>query len=129
VVVTAFGMERDEKRLGYSITQLDASAVEVKEPNVVNSLSGKVAGVTVNRTAGGPGGSTRVLIRGNNKLTGNNQPLYVVDGVPINNANLGPAIRWGGYDYGDGIGDIVSDDIESISILKGPNGAALYGSR
>ena len=129
VVVTAFGMERDEKRLGYSITQLDAQSVQVKEPNVVNSLSGKVAGVTVSRTAGGPGSSTRVLIRGNNKLTGNNQPLYVVDGVPINNANLGPAIRWGGYDYGDGIGDIVADDIESISVLKGPNGAALYGSR
>lgn len=130
VVVTAFGMEREQKALGYSVQKVDGAAVaEAKEVNVANALSGKIAGISVSKTASGPSGSSRVVIRGNNSLTGNNQPLYVVDGMPIDNQNLDGAGRWGGIDYGDGIGDINSDDIADISVLKGPNAAALYGSR
>lgn len=130
LVVTAFGVKKEEKALGYSVSSLSGSDVSlVKETNVINSISGKIAGVQVNRTAGGPGSSTRVVIRGNNSLIGNNQPLYVVDGIPIDNQALGGASRWGGIDYGNGAGEINADDIASISVLKGPNAAALYGTR
>ncbi|NMM50133.1 SusC/RagA family TonB-linked outer membrane protein [Marinigracilibium pacificum] len=130
VIVTAYGIEKETKSLGYSVSQLESKQLNlVKETNVVNSLSGRVAGVQVSRTASGPAGSSRVVIRGNNSLVGNNQPLYVVDGVPIDNQNLDAAGRWGGIDYGDGIGDISADDIESVTVLKGPNAAALYGAR
>src|SRR5690606_28546439 len=100
-----------------------------KEANVANALSGKVAGVQVSRAASGASGSSKVVIRGNNSLIGNSQPLYVVDGVPIDNQNISAADQWGGTDYGDGIGNINPDDIESMSVLKGPNAAALYGQR
>ncbi|MEH0157934.1 SusC/RagA family TonB-linked outer membrane protein [Limibacter armeniacum] len=132
VVVTAFGMERETKALGYSVTKVDGKGLALaKEPNVINGLSGKVAGVQITKTAGGAGGSARVIIRGNNSLSGDNQPLYIVDGVPIDNSSFyaAPGYWDGGIDYGDGIGDINPDDIESMSILKGPSAAALYGSR
>src|SRR5690606_11386018 len=87
VVVTALGISREKKSLGYAVTEVQGDEVSlVKEPNVVNSLAGKVAGVVVSKTTSGPGGGTRVVIRGNNSITGNNQPLYVVDGVPIDNS-------------------------------------------
>ncbi len=129
VVVTALGISRESKALGYSVQEIDGEGLaEVRATNVVNSLSGKVAGLQISQTASGPGGSSRVIIRGNSSILGNNQPLYIVDGVPIDNSNIDPAIRWGGIDYGDGVSDINPDDIEEISVLKGPNAAALYGS-
>ena len=132
VVVTALGISREKKSLGYAVTEVQGDEVSlVKEPNVVNSLAGKVAGVVVSKTTSGPGGGTRVVIRGNNSITGNNQPLYVVDGVPIDNSGLSTAGA-GEYsvpDLGTGVSDINPDDIESISVLKGPNAAALYGAR
>ncbi|MBO0323608.1 SusC/RagA family TonB-linked outer membrane protein [Muricauda sp. CAU 1633] len=133
VVVTALGISREKKSLGYAVTEVQGDEVSlVKEPNVVNSLAGKVAGVVVSRTTSGPAGGTRVVIRGNNSISGNNQPLYVVDGVPIDNSALSAPDGAGEFsipDLGTGISDINPDDIASISVLKGPNAAALYGSR
>lgn len=130
VVVTALGIERKERALAYSVTQLDGSALATaKEVNIGNSLAGKVAGVNVSNPATGPGGSTRIVIRGNGNISGNNQPLIVVDGVPINNDNLGSAGMWGGQDWGDGISSLNSDDIESMTVLKGNTAGALYGYR
>ena len=130
VVVTAFGIEREKKALGYSVQEVNTEALTTaREANVVNSLKGKVAGVHINPTSGGPGGSSYVVIRGNSSLTGNNQPLYVVDGIPIDNQTLDAANSFDGYDYGDGIGNINPDNIENISVLKGPGAAAMYGAR
>ncbi len=130
VVVTALGIERSRKSLAYSVTEVDGSDfTEARETNVANSLSGKVAGVNVTNTASGPAGSTRVIIRGSTSLTGDNQPLYVVDGVPMDNSNQGSAGTWGGNDQGDGIGNINPDDIETMTVLKGNTAAALYGNR
>ncbi|MEM6376599.1 MAG: SusC/RagA family TonB-linked outer membrane protein, partial [Bacteroidota bacterium] len=130
VVVTALGIERDKKALGYSVTEVSGGDfTEAREINVANSLSGKVAGVNVTSTATGAAGSTRVVIRGNSSISGNNQPLYVVDGVPIDNSNLGSAGMWGGQDWGDGIQSINPDDIETMTVLKGNTAAALYGFR
>lgn len=130
VVVTALGIKREKKALGYTVAELKGDELtEGKEANVANALSGKVAGVQVSRAASGASGSSKVVIRGNNSLIGNSQPLYVVDGVPIDNQNISAADQWGGTDYGDGIGNINPDDIESMSVLKGPNAAALYGQR
>ncbi|MDU8886032.1 SusC/RagA family TonB-linked outer membrane protein [Yeosuana sp. MJ-SS3] len=132
VVVTALGISRERKSLGYAVSQLDGDDVSlVKETNVASSLAGKVAGVVVSKSTSGPGGGTRVVIRGNGSITGNNQPLYVVDGIPINNearVDQGAA-EFSVVDLGTGISDINPDDIESMSVLKGPNAAALYGSR
>jgi len=130
VVMTALGVSRDKKAIGYSVTEVDGEEfTEARETNVVKSLAGKVAGVSVSAPAAGPAGSSRVIIRGNANLAGNNQPLYVVDGVPIDNTTLGTAGMWGGVDRGDGISSINPDDIETISVLKGPSASALYGSR
>lgn len=130
VVVTALGIKRDKKALGYTVAELKGDELtQGKESNVANALSGKVAGVQVSRAASGAGGSAKVVIRGNNSLIGNSQPLYVVDGVPIDNQNNSAPSQSGGTDYGDGIGNINPDDIESMSVLKGPNAAALYGQR
>jgi TonB-dependent SusC/RagA subfamily outer membrane receptor len=130
VVVTALGIEKDRKALGYSVGEIDGQELsQSKEVNFVNNLQGKVAGVNITRAASGPGGSARVIIRGNSSISGTNQPLYVIDGVPMDNSNLGAAGAWGGRDYGDGISNLNPDDIESISVLKGANGAALYGER
>jgi len=130
VVVTAFGIEREKKALGYSAQEIKGEELSVaRETNVMNSIKGKVAGVHVNSSSAGVGGSSFVSIRGNSSIGGNNQPLYVVDGVPINNDNLDAAGVWGGRDYGDGIQNINPDDIKSLTVLKGPNAAALYGAR
>ena len=135
VVVTALGISREKRSLGYAVTEVSGSDVaRVRDLNVVNSLAGRVSGVVVTQGTFGPGSSSRVIIRGNNSLTGNNQPLYVVDGIPIDNTGYGSAssANTGEYsknDYGSGISDLNPDDIESMSILKGPNAAALYGSR
>ena len=130
VVVTALGIKREKKALGYNVTEIDGADLQkAKETNVVNSLTGKVAGLVVQNTAGGPSGSTHVQLRGTTEMTGNNQPLYVVDGVPLDNTNFASATAGGGYDLGDGISAINPDDIETMSVLKGPAASALYGSR
>lgn len=130
VVVTALGIRKETKALGYSITEVGGDEIAtVKTPNAINSLQGKIAGVNITQNATGAGGSSRVIIRGNSTLTGNNQPLYVVDGIPIGNDNNGSASLWGGNDGGDGISSINPDEIESISVLKGGSATALYGSR
>ena len=130
VVVTAMGIKRDRKALGYEVGEVKGEDLtKAKETNVANSLAGRVAGLVVQGTAGGASGSTRVMLRGTTEITGNNQPLYVIDGVPMDNTNFGSAGTEGGYDLGDGISAINPDDIESMSVLKGPAAAALYGSR
>ncbi len=130
VVVTALGIKRERKALGYALSEVKGEELtKAKETNVINSLSGKVAGLVVQNTAGGASGSTRVLLRGNTEMTGNNQPLYVIDGVPLDNTNFASAGEAGGYDLGDGISAINPDDIENMTVLKGPAASALYGSR
>lgn len=130
VVVTALGVKRERKALGYGLSEVKGEELtKAKETNVINSLAGKVAGLVVSQTAGGASGSTRVLLRGNTEMTGNNQPLYVVDGVPLDNTNFGSAGTEGGYDLGDGISAVNPDDIETMTVLKGPAASALYGSR
>ncbi|MGB3775730.1 MAG: SusC/RagA family TonB-linked outer membrane protein [Leeuwenhoekiella sp.] len=130
VVVTALGISRERKSLGYAVTELDGEDVsEVKTTNALNALQGKIAGVNITPPSTGAGGTSRVVIRGASSLTGNNNPLYVVDGVTIDNTQLGAAGPYGGADFGDGISSINPDDIASISVLKGGAAAALYGSR
>ncbi|MBV7529675.1 SusC/RagA family TonB-linked outer membrane protein [Chitinophaga sp. sic0106] len=132
VVVTALGIKREERELGYAFTEVNGDDInKAKETNVINSLAGKVAGLVINSTAGGPSGSSRVIIRGNTSITGNNQPLYVIDGIPMDNSNYGQVgdTKYAeGVDMGDAISAINPDDIEKISVLKGPSAAALYGS-
>lgn len=132
VVVTALGVERETKALGYSVQTVDGSQfTEARETNVINSLSGRVAGVQVTNSSAGIGGSTRVTIRGESSLNINaNQPLFVVDGVPISNNLVGSSGSGNQeVDYGNAAGEINPDDIESMTVLKGPAAAALYGSR
>lgn len=130
VVVTALGISRDKKALSYALTEVKGdSFTQARENNLGNALSGKVAGVNASSTATGPGGSSRVIIRGNGSFSSDNQPLYVVNGVPINNSNNGTPGTFGGRDGGDGLISINPDDIETLSVLKGGQAAALYGSR
>ncbi|NDC76822.1 MAG: SusC/RagA family TonB-linked outer membrane protein [Chitinophagia bacterium] len=129
VVVTALGRSSQRKSLGYSIQEVKGDAlVQARETNLVNSLAGRVAGVNVVGGSNSIGGSSRIVIRGETSLAGNNQPLFVVDGIPINN-NISASSQRQNIDYGNGAGDINPDDIETISVLKGPTAAALYGSR
>jgi TonB-linked SusC/RagA family outer membrane protein len=130
VVATALGIEREAKALGFAMQEIGANELSAsREVNISNFLTGKVAGVQVSKTSGGTGGSSVVTIRGNNSLSGNNQPLYVVDGVPIINEGHDKGGLSGDIDYGDGIGDINAENVESMTVLKGPNASALYGSR
>lgn len=130
LVITAFGMERERKALGYSVTEVQgAELAQAREVNLGDALQGRVAGVNVSNIGSGVAGSSRVVIRGNVSLSGNNEPLYVIDGVPIDNSQLGSAGMWGGSDWGDGLTSINPDDIENISVLKGASASALYGSR
>lgn len=130
VVVTALGIKRAEKALSYSVQQVKSDAInDVKDANFVNGLTGKVAGVSINRSSSGIGGATRVVMRGAKSIVGNNNVLYVVDGMPIGNPSKGEINN----DYstpggGEGISDFNPEDIESLSILTGPAAAALYGS-
>ena len=130
VVVTALGIKREKKALTYAVSEVDGeNLTKAREINVGNALSGRVAGVTASSTSGGPAASSRVVIRGNGSLNGNNQPLYVVNGMPITNTNSSSPGTYGGIDRGDGLSSINPDDIESISVLKGGTAAALYGAR
>lgn len=132
VVVTALGIEREKKELGYAVQDVRGDRLtESRDVNVANALAGKVAGLQIKQNATGVGGSTRITIRGNNTISGSNQPLIVVDGVPMSNFAASPDDYWGNssIDKGSGLGDISPDAIASISVLKGPAAAALYGSR
>jgi len=134
VVVTALGIKKTSKSLTYSTTEIKGSDfTQARENNVANALTGKVAGVNATGLSTGPGGSSRVVIRGNGSLTGNSQPLYVINGMPIDNSVPGGSATPNGIttnvDRGDGVGAINPDDIESITVLKGGTAAALYGSR
>ncbi len=132
VVVTALGIKRDKKSLGYATQEVKGDVLsQTKTENIVNNLSGRVAGVQI-KTNNNFGGSSNVIIRGNSSLTGNNQALFVVDGVVISNSNNNLSSQKGGgtgYDYGNGASDINPEDIESVNVLKGAAASALYGSR
>ena len=132
VVVTALGLTREKSRLGTAQQQLSSTEVNAtRAQNVVQQIQGKVSGVQIT-APGTQGGSTNIIIRGQNSITGNNQPLFIVDGVAVSNANRGGAPFVGSntnFDYGNALNDLNPDDIESLSVLKGPNAAAIYGSR
>ncbi len=131
VVVTALGIERNERSLGYDVGQVDGeSLTQVSQDNVLNSLAGKVAGVTINQTSG-PGSTVSVVIRGATSLTTDNQPLFIVDGVFMGNSlnNVSENGSGNQVDYGNAISDINPDDIADVTVLKGPSAAALYGTR
>ena len=132
VVVTAFGVTKAKRGLGYAVQEVRGEEfTDARQNNIANSLTGKIAGVDATQANSGAGGSSRVIIRGNTSLNGNQQPLYVVDGMPINNGNKGPITSSGGLnvDRGDGISRMNPDDIATISVLKGGAAAALYGSQ
>jgi len=127
VVVTALGISKEKKSLGYAVQEIKAESISsAPESNLVNSLAGKIAGVQVTSSQGNMG-SSRIVIRGETSISGNNQPLFIVDGVPVDNSQLTTSDA--SRDFANAISDINSEDIESISVLKGPNAAALYGSR
>ncbi len=129
VVVTALGIKKESKTLGYASQSIDGDELtKATENNVVNSLSGKVAGVQINQSGTGLGGTSKVVIRGFSSIAGDNTPLYVIDGIPMLNPQGGGG-QFGGVDYGDGISNISSSDIASVNVLKGPSATALYGSR
>lgn len=132
VVVTALGIKREKKSLGYALQEVQGeSLVEARENNLANAFTGKVAGLNVVRGSNGPASSSKIVLRGNNSLTGDNQPLIVVDGIPMDNFT-GSANNdfWNpAPDMGNGLGDLNPENIESMSVLKGASAAALYGSR
>jgi TonB-linked SusC/RagA family outer membrane protein len=135
-VVTALGIERDEKSIGYAVQEVSGEELaETREVNIVNSLQGKVAGVQIQGSPSALGGSSRITIRGSNSFLGNNQPLFVIDGVPIDNSNFSDndqARGFGGataYDYGNTAQDIDPESIASMTVLKGAAATALYGAR
>jgi len=131
VVVTALGITRSKQALGYAVSNVNGDELsKARSQNVVSSLSGRVSGVQITGASGQMGGGSRIQVRGVTSLTQNNQPLFVVDGIPLDNSDFSSgATGGGGYDYGNLGGDLNSDDIESISILKGASATALYGSR
>lgn len=125
VVVTALGIKKEKKKLGYAVTEIKGAEVaKGNELNPINALTGKVAGLSVDQTASGSFGSARIQIRGNSTLRQNNQPIFVVDGVIIENASV-----TGGKDFGNDIKNLNAEDFETVSVLKGSSAAALYGSR
>ncbi|MEN8203111.1 MAG: SusC/RagA family TonB-linked outer membrane protein [Bacteroidota bacterium] len=130
VVVTALGIQREEKTLTYATQTVDADELtNTRDINFMNSLSGKAAGVEIKKSYSGPGGSTRIVLRGTKSLTGSSEPLFVIDGIPMVNNKPSQGAMWGGWDGGDGLSQINPEDIESINILKGSNAASLYGSQ
>lgn len=131
VVITALGIEKSSKSLTYATQNISSEEItRVKDPNFMNSLAGKASGVVITKGNAGPGASTRVLLRGNKSITGNNQPLYVIDGIPMNNsANGSGNSLFSAQDFGDAISNLNQEDIENIEILKGASAAALYGSQ
>jgi len=130
VVVTALGITRKQKGLSYSVAQVNSDEiVKSGDRSALNALQGKVAGLSISSSSGAPGASTRILLRGYNSIAGGSEPLFVVDGVPVNNGAPGSTSLKGSYDFGNRINDINPNDIASISVLKGASASALYGSR
>jgi TonB-linked SusC/RagA family outer membrane protein len=130
VVVSALGIRRDRRGLPYAITEVGGEDfTQAREINLGSALTGRIAGVNATSQATGPGGSSHVIIRGSGSLAGSVQPLYIINGVPIDNSGHGSAGTYGGRDGGDGLSSLNPDDIQSISVLKGGSAAALYGSR
>ena len=128
VVVTALGIEREKSQLGTAQQQITSEDLNVtKAMNVVQQVQGKVSGVNITGS-GTPGGAVSIVIRGQNSLVSSNSPLFVVDGIPVSNSNRGGGLG-NGYDFGNAISDLNPEDIESFTVLKGPNAAAIYGSR
>lgn len=129
VVVTALGIKKEVKSVGYSVTKIDGGAfTKTRETNIGNSLAGKVAGVNVSAAATGPAGSSRITIRGNTSIKGDNAPLFIINGLPMNNTQFGKT-QGDNPDWGDNISSINPDDVEEMTVLKGAAAAALYGSR
>ncbi len=129
VVVTALNIQRNKSSLGYSVTQIGSDEIsKAKENNPINSLAGKVAGLQITKAPTGVDGSSRVVLRGVSSMLGNNRPLFVIDGIPME-SSYGGGGRWGGTDGGDALSDLNPEDIESMSVLKGAGAAAAYGSR
>ncbi|GLR15861.1 SusC/RagA family TonB-linked outer membrane protein [Portibacter lacus] len=130
VVVTALGIKRESSTLTYAQQTVDGDELTLaRDVNFLNSLSGKAAGVEIQKSSGGAGGSTKIVLRGDKSLGGSSSPLFVIDGIPMANNKGSQAGMWGGVDGGDGMSQLNPEDIESISILKGSNAAALYGSQ
>jgi TonB-linked SusC/RagA family outer membrane protein len=130
IVVTALGIKREEKTLSYAQQTVSSEElVRTRDPNFMNSLAGKAAGVEIKKSSSGAGGSTKVVLRGNKSLSGDSSPLFVIDGIPMANNRGNQPGMWGGADRGDGLSAINPEDIESISILRGSNAAVLYGSQ
>ncbi|SMO50662.1 SusC/RagA family TonB-linked outer membrane protein [Fodinibius sediminis] len=133
VVVTALGISREQQSLGYAVEEVSGDELnQVTQENVLNSLSGKMSGVSINATGGTASSSVSMVIRGATSLTGDDQPLFVIDGVPVSNSLSGNSNQFGDrnvVDYGNAISDLNASDIESVSVLKGASAAALYGSR
>ncbi len=130
VVVTGLGITREKKAIGYAVQDVSGEDLTlIRESNIVNSLSGRVAGLQITPSSGAVGSSSRIILRGNSSLSGNNQPLFVVDGIPIDNTVYTSGGHGGIADMGNAAADISSYDVESVTVLKGPNAAAIYGSR
>ena len=132
VVVTALGITREKKALGYAVQEVKGDELDTRPANALSAISGKVAGLQITSGGGNVGGSSRILLRGIRSISGNNQPLFIIDGTPVDNADLNTsaaASGSAGKDYGNMIQDLNPDDIENISVLKGPSAAALYGTR
>ena len=129
VVVTALGIQKESRKLGYAVSKVGGDLMDkARESNVAYSLEGRVAGLNVSGVSGGPGSSARINLRGVTSFNGGS-PLFVIDGVPMDNTNRGTAGQYGGADKGDGISSINPDDIENMTVLKGATAAALYGTR
>ncbi|WP_420153911.1 SusC/RagA family TonB-linked outer membrane protein [Siphonobacter sp.] len=130
VVVTALGVSRESRTLGYAVSTINAEVMtKARETNIGNSLAGRVAGLSVRGTSGGPGSSSKLLLRGMPSMNSGGAPLIVINGVPMDNTQRGSAGEWGGADGGDGLGNLNPDDIENMTVLKGQSASALYGTR
>ena len=130
VVVTALGITKEQRKLGYAVTTVGGDQLnKARESNVALSLGGKVAGLNVHGSNGGPGSTARILLRGMPSMNSGGAPLFVINGVPMDNSQRGASGEWGGSDNGDGISNINPDDIESMTVLKGQSASALYGAR
>jgi TonB-linked SusC/RagA family outer membrane protein len=130
VVVTALGIKKESKKVGYALTTVKGDLLDkAKESNVAYSLEGRVAGLSISGTNGGAGSSARILLRGVTSTSTTQGPLFVINGVPMDNTQRGQSGEWGGADYGDGIANINPDDIETMTVLKGQSASALYGTR
>ena len=130
VVVTALGITKDTRKIGYAVTTINGDALtKARETNIGNSLAGRIAGVNVKGTSGGPGGTSKILLRGVPSINSPGSPLIIINGVPMDNTQRGSAGEWGGADGGDGLGNINPDDVETMTVLKGQAASALYGAR